>query len=82
MRKIDNQVSENIQTIYLFAKKLPFKSKRQAKKLCLHIVFIFTIFQPLSRCAYPVIMSLSQGGINKWSPIEQNNILNNKNSYS
>ena len=48
--EIDKQVHKNRETVYLFFRKLPSNSKRKAKKLCLYVMFMFAISQPLSPC--------------------------------
>ena len=56
--KIDKQVFRNREFVYTFVTKLPSNSKRKAKRLCLYIVFIFAISQPLVPYAAAVMMPL------------------------
>ena len=62
----------------MFFRELPSNSKRKAKRIRLYIVFIFAISQPL--CAAAAMMPLPPA-IHRLSPIEQDRILSNKNSY-
>ena len=77
---IDKEVCINREFVYIFVTKLPSNGKRKAKRLCLYIVFMFAISQPLVPCAAAVMMPLPPA-INRLSPIEQNRILSNKNGY-
>ena len=78
--RIDDQVCKNREAVYLFLTQLPSNSTRKAKRLGLYIVFMFAISQPLVPCAAAVVMPLPPA-INRLSPIEQDRILSNKNSY-
>lgn len=75
--KIDKQVDNNREGVYLFLTQLPSNSTRKAKRLGLYIVFMFASGQPLVPCAAAVVMPLPPA-INRLSP--QDRILSNKNS--
>ena len=67
--EIDEQVAKNRETVYLFIRKLPSNSKRRAKRLCLYMIFVFTVSQPLAPC---VAMELpATPAINRLSPMEK-----------
>jgi hypothetical protein len=78
--KIDERVSKNREAAYLFVRKLPSNSKAKAERLFVHGMFIFQLGQPLVPCAAAVVMPLPPT-IHRLSPIEQDRILSNKNSY-
>jgi len=78
--EINKQVDNNREAVYLFLTQLPSNSTRKAKRLGLYIVFMFAISQPLVPCAAAVVMPLPPA-ITRLSPIEQDRILSNKNSY-
>ena len=44
---IDNRVVKNRERVYLFVRKLPSNSKRKAKRLFGHGIFLFQLGQPL-----------------------------------
>ena len=56
-------------------------SKRKAKRLFVYGMFLFQFGQPLVPCAAAVVMPLPPVAIHRLSPIEQDKILSNKNSY-
>jgi hypothetical protein len=68
--EIDRRVSRNQESVYLFLRELPSNSKRKAKRLCLYIVFMFAISQPLAPCA-AVILPLPSTAIHRLSAIEE-----------
>ena len=76
---IDKQVAKNRKGVYLFVRKLPSNSKRKAKRLFVYGMFLFQLGQPLGAPA--VVMPLPPIAIHRLSPIEQDRILSNKNSY-
>ena len=78
---IDKQVAKNRKGVYLFVRKLPSNSKRKAKRLFVYGMFVFQLGQPLVPCAAAVVMPLPPIAIHRLSPIEQDRILSNKNSY-
>jgi hypothetical protein len=78
--EINKQVDNNREAVYLFLTQLPSNSTRKLKRLGLYIVFMFAISQTLFPCAAAVVMPLPPA-INRLSPIEQDRILSNKNSY-
>ena len=49
--EIDEQVCRNRKFVYRFVRKFPLNSKRKAKRLCLYVVFMLAISQPLAPCA-------------------------------
>ena len=53
--EIDKQVHKNREAVYLFFTELPSSSKRKAKRLCLYVVFMFAISQPLAPCVAVVL---------------------------
>jgi len=61
----------------LFLRELLSNSKRQAKKLCLYIVFIFAISQPLASCTALRLPLLAV--IHRLLPIEESQTKTNKN---
>ena len=75
--EIDNRGGKNREAV----RKLPSNSKRKAKRFIPYIVFIFMISRPLVPCAAAVVMLLLPIAIHRLSPIEQDRILSNKNSY-
>ena len=78
---IDKQVAKNRKGVYLFVRKLSSNSKRKAKRLFVYGMFLFQLGQPLVPCAAAVVMPLPPIAIHRLSPIEQDRILSNKNSY-
>ena len=64
----------------VFVKNVTLNAKRKAKRLFVHGMFMFQLSQPLVPCAAAVMMPLPPA-IDRLSPIEQNRILSNKNSY-
>lgn len=78
--EIDRRVSRNKESVFSFLTELPSNSKRRAKRLCLYVKFVFVISQPLAPYAYAVMLPLPPA-IDRLSPIEQDRILGNKNSY-
>ena len=78
--EIDKQVDKNREGVYLFLTQVPSNSKRKLKRLCLVVVFMFMICQPVVPCGAAVVMPLAPA-INRLSLIEQDSILRNKNSY-
>ena len=79
--EIDERVAKNRELAYLFVRKLPSNSKRKAKKVFLYGIFLFQLGQPLVPCASAVVMPLPPVAIHRLSPVEQDRILSNKNSY-
>jgi hypothetical protein len=77
---IDRQVANNREAAYLFIRKLPSNSRGKAKRFFVYGMFIFQLGQPLVPCADAVVMSLPPA-IHRLSPMEQDKILSNKNSY-
>ena len=80
MIEIDKRVDKNREAVYLFVRKLPSNSKGKAKRLFVYGMFLFQFGQPLVPCAAAVVMPLPPA-IHRLSPIEQDRILSNKNSY-
>ena len=80
--EIDKRVAKNREVVYLFVRKLPSNSKRKAKRLFVYGIFLFQLGQPLVPCGAAVVMPLPPVAIHRLSPIEQDKILSNKNSYS
>jgi len=80
MIEIDKRVDKNREAVYLFVRKLPSNSKGKAKRLFVYGMFLFQLGQPLVPCAAAVVMPLPPA-IHRLSPIEQDRILSNKNSY-
>ena len=78
---IDKQVAKNRKGVWLFVRKLPSNSKRKAKRLFVYGMFLFQLGQPLVPCTAAVVMPLPPIAIHRLSPIEQDRILSNKNSY-
>ncbi len=78
--EINKQVDNNREAVYLFLTQLPSNSTRKAKRLFLYVMFTFQLGQPLVPCATAVMMPLPPA-IHRLSPIEQDRILSNKNSY-
>lgn len=78
---IDKQVAKNRKGVYLFVRKLSSNSKRKAKRLFVYGMFLFQLGQLLVPCAAAVVMPLPPIAIHRLSPIEQDRILSNKNSY-
>ena len=78
---INKQVKKNREEIYLFVKEFPLNSKRKAKRFFVHGMLLFKLGQPLVPCAAAVVMPLPPVAIHRLSPIEQDKILSNKNSY-
>ena len=78
--EIDRRVVKNREAVYLLVRKLPSNSKSKAKRLFVYGMFIFQLGQPLVPCAAAVVMPLPPA-IHRLSPIEQDRILSNKNSY-
>lgn len=76
--EIDNRVAINREAAYLLVTELPLNSKRKAKRLELHIVFMFAISQPLVPCAAAVMMPLPPA-VHRLSPMEESRIRTNKN---
>jgi hypothetical protein len=76
--EIDRQIFKNQESVYLFLTELPSNSKRKGKKLCLYIVFMFAISQPLAPCG-AVVMPLPTTTINKLYHSEESEIRINKN---
>lgn len=54
--EIDRQAYKRRKSAYLFVRKFPSNSKRKVKRLCLFIVFMFNISQPLAPCTAAVIL--------------------------
>jgi hypothetical protein len=79
--KIDRRVAKEREAIYLFFRELPSNSKCKAKRLFVYGMFIFQLAKPLVPCAAAVVMPLPPIAIHRLSPIEQDRILSNKNSY-
>ena len=75
---IDKQVKKNRKELYLFLKELPLNSKRKAKRLECHIVFMFAISQSLIPCAASIMIPLPQA-INRLSSLERKTIRSNQN---
>ena len=76
--EIDKQVHKNREAVYLFFTELPSSSKRKAKRLCLYVVFMFAISQPLVPCV-AVVLPLAPPAIDRLSPMEESRIRANKN---
>ncbi len=79
--EIDEQVGRNREAAYLFLRKLPSNGKRKAKRVFVYGMFLFQLGQPLVPCRADVMMSLPPVAIHRLSPMEQDRILSNKNSY-
>ena len=79
--EIDKRVAKNREAVYLFVRKLPSNSKGKAKRLFVYGMFLFQLGQPLVPSAAAVVMPLPPVAIHRLSPIEQDRILRNKNSY-
>ena len=77
--QLAEQVSKNKKAVYLFFTQLPSNSKRKAKKVCLYMVFMFAISQPLSSCI-AVGISPPPTAINRLVFIEQSTSIANKNN--
>lgn len=73
--EIDKEVAINRKAVYLFVRKLPYNSNRKAKRLCLYLVFMCVISQPLDLCA-PVVLS-SQNYSNATS-LTQEKVISNQ----
>ena len=78
--EIDKQIFKNRQSVYLFIKRLPLNSKFKAQKLLANGMLLFQLSQPLSPYVYTVMIPLPPA-MERLSPIEQDKILTNKNSY-
>ena len=78
--EIDKRIAKNREAVYLFLTQLPSNSKVKAKRLFVYAIFISQLGQPFAPYAYAVMVSLPPG-IERLSPIEQDRILGNKNSY-
>ena len=78
--EIDRQVANNREAAYLFVRKFPSNSRGKAKRFFVYGMFIFQLGQPLVPCANAVVMPLPPT-IHRLSPMEQDKILSNKNSY-
>ena len=76
----DIESAKNGEAVYLFFRELPSNSKDKAKRLFVYGMFIFQLGQPLVPCAAAVVMPLPPA-VERLSPIEQDKILSNKNSY-
>lgn len=48
--RIDKEVSRNRKVVYIFLTKLPLNAKRKGKRICLYVIFMFAIAQPLAPC--------------------------------
>lgn len=48
--RIDKEVCRNRKVVYIFLTKLPLNAKRKAKRICLYVIFMFAISQPLAPC--------------------------------
>jgi hypothetical protein len=48
--RIDKEVSRNRKVVYLFVTKLPLNAKRKGKTICLYVIFMSAIAQPLAPC--------------------------------
>jgi len=78
--KFFKKIPRNRKLVSIFITKLPLNAKRKAKRIYFYGVFMFMISKPLAPCAAAVMMPLPPA-INRLSPIKQNRILSNKNSY-
>ena len=78
---IDKRVAKNRKGVYLPVRKLFLNVKSKAKRLFVYGMFLFQLGQPLVPCAAAVMMPLPPIAIHRLSPIEQDKILSNKNSY-
>ncbi len=76
--EINKQVDNNQEAVYLFFTKLPSNSKRKVKRLCLYVIFMFAISQPLSPCV-PVMITPIPTAINRLSSLEKSTSIANKN---
>jgi hypothetical protein len=47
---IDKEVKRNREFVYTIVKKLPLNAKRKGKKICLYVIFMSKIAQPLAPC--------------------------------
>ena len=79
--EVDRRVAKDREAIYIFVRKLASNSKVKAKRLFVYGMFLFQLGQPLVPCAAAVVMALPPVAIHRLSPIEQDRILSNKNSY-
>jgi hypothetical protein len=75
--EIDKEVYKNRKFVSGLVKKLPSNSKRKAKRLCMYVVFMLAISQPLAPCA-AVILPLPSGAIHRLSSIDDNAIYTNR----
>ena len=75
--EIDKRVVKNREVVYLFIRKLPSNSKRKAKQLFIHAMFIFQLGQPLAIYGSAVILPLPPA-MERLSSFEQDIILGNK----
>ena len=79
--EIDKKVFRNRELVYRFMTKLSSNTKRKTKRVFVYGMFIFQLGQPLVPCAAAVVMPLPPVAIHRLSPMEQDRILSNKNSY-
>ena len=79
--EIDERVSRNREAAYLFVRKVSSNSKAKAKRVFVYGMFLFQLGQPLVPCAATVVMPLPPVAIHRLSPMEQDRILSNKNSF-
>ena len=62
-------------------KNFPLNGKGKAKRMFLYVLFLFNLGQPLAPYAAAVVIPLPPTPIHRLSPMEQDRILSNKNSY-
>ena len=74
--RIDKEVCINKKVVYIFLTKLPFNTKRKAKKICLYVIFMFAISQPLVPCV-AIMMPWTPTAFYKLSCVEESRISTN-----